>query len=94
MLNVTCFDAPVGKQWGNEPERINFGTQPRQIHLFFSQHFIYVFHGRQAGPVMALISFGIEMNCVLHWLDYADCNTQPVQTAITKNRNFAASRRP
>jgi hypothetical protein len=72
ILEVTWFAPPVGKQWSNEPERIDFGTQTRQIHLFFSQHFIYVFHGRQAGPTMALISFCVEMNCVLPRLDYAE----------------------
>ena len=72
ILEVTWFGTPVGKQRSNEPERIDFGTQARQIHLFFSQHFIYVFHGRQAGPAMALISFRVEMNCVLPRLDYAE----------------------
>jgi len=35
-----------------------------------------------------------RMNCVLLRLDYADCNTQPVEAAILKKRKFAASRRP
>jgi hypothetical protein len=35
----------VGKQGDDDSKRINFGTQARQTHLFFSQHFVDVFHG-------------------------------------------------
>jgi hypothetical protein len=50
MLNFRWFGASVGKQWGNKAQRIHFGAQAGQIHLFFSQHFVYVFHGHQGGP--------------------------------------------
>jgi hypothetical protein len=42
---IARFGAPVGKQRDDNPKRINFGTQARQTHLFFSQHFVDVFHG-------------------------------------------------
>jgi hypothetical protein len=47
MLNFRWFGASVGKQRGDKAQRIHFGAQAGQIHLFFSQHFVYVFHGHQ-----------------------------------------------
>jgi len=49
----TRFGASVGKQRGDESKRIDFGAHAQQGSFFFTQHFIYVFHGRQAGPAQA-----------------------------------------
>jgi hypothetical protein len=38
----------IGKQRDYEAEGIDLGTEARQAHLFFSQHFKYVFHSRLA----------------------------------------------
>jgi hypothetical protein len=44
---ISCA-ARLGKQRDNQAKRLDFGTQARQIHLFRSQHFKYIFHRRQA----------------------------------------------
>src|SRR5579863_7711545 len=54
MLDIIWLGALVGKQRGNKAQRIHFGAQAGQIHLFFSQHFVYVSHGHQGGPATAL----------------------------------------
>jgi hypothetical protein len=54
MVDIRWFRASIAKQRGNKAQRIHFGAQAGQIHLFFSQHFVYVFHGHQGGPATAL----------------------------------------
>jgi len=46
---IARVGAPVGKEGDDEPKRINLGAQARQVHLFFSQHFIDIFHGPPSG---------------------------------------------
>ena len=87
-LNIARLRAPAGKQRGHEPKRINFGTQAHQILLFFTQHFIDVFHSRQTGPAKAVQQFSRDELRVAFRLDYADCNTPLVQTAILKRVNL------
>jgi hypothetical protein len=42
---IADIGASVGEQRDDEPESIHLCSQARQMHLFFSQHFINVFHG-------------------------------------------------
>lgn len=52
-LGIPGFRARVGKQRGNQPQRVDFAAQAYQVHLFITQNLVYVFHGHQAGPAMA-----------------------------------------
>jgi hypothetical protein len=47
---------PLEQQGSHKPERLDFGTQTRQVRLFFSQHFVDILHTRQA-PVIGLTKF-------------------------------------
>lgn len=72
---IPRLGALIGKQRDDDTKRINFGTQARQTHLFFSQHFVDVFHEppswAKQGPK---ICSRVEM-CFLLRLDYGDSNT-------------------
>jgi hypothetical protein len=83
------FTAPVGKQRRDKSQRLDFDTQARQIHLFFSQHFVDVFHPSSSGTecVMDSKQFRMEMDVCCFRLDYGDSNTQsakpPSANAVT-----------
>lgn len=72
--DVARFSSLIGKQGRDKPKRIDFDTQALQIHLFITQHFVYVFHSHQTQAGNGCNSFWLKCTACFSRLNSADCN--------------------